>query len=331
MKKIVTIGGGTGHSTLLRALRQISGIHISAIVGMADSGGSSGVIREEQDMYPPGDIRLCLLALAQEESWWVDVCNYRFEDGFLQGHVLGNIILSGLFKTTDNIQESIDKMAERLKVRGDVIPVTHDQIHLVAQLENGEELVSEDLIDSYRENGQYKILRAWLQPTAAITEQAYQAICEADYIICGPGDLYTSLIQNLLVKGMPEAIRESSAKKIYFSSLMTKYGQTNAMTLREQVETLQQYMDDSFDFVIANKNYKFPKRVLKKYAAEKAEPLIFEEKLFQKVPYKIIVKNVLAQKTIARSKGDMLANRSMVRHDSEKMAKILERIFMKKV
>ena len=250
MKKVVVIGGGTGTFTVLSGIKE-EPYEISVIVSMMDSGGSTGRLRDQFGVLPPGDIRQCLVALSDAPDLWRKLFLYRFENGDFRGHNFGNIFLAALEKTTSDYQQVIDSASYILQTKGDVIPVTFDKVHLCADYEDGETLESEELIDT-ASHKKSRISKAYLKPRAKANPRALQAIHKADYIIIGPGDLYTSLIPNLLVDGVQKALDKSEAKIINFMNLMTKSGQTTHYTASEHVNDLKKYIGRNIDCIFVN-------------------------------------------------------------------------------
>ena len=206
-QKIVVIGGGTGTFVALSGLKKYE-VDLSAIITMMDSGGSSGKLRDELGVLPPGDVRQCLVALAKSPKLLREMFNYRFEEGGLKGHTFGNIFLSTLTKTTGSMKMAIEEVGKILRIHGRVIPVTYDKSDLCIELEDGTIIEGETHIDEVESREKRaKIIRAFLKPEAKANPDAVTAIKEADAIIIGPGDLYTSIIPNLLVKGISAAIK----------------------------------------------------------------------------------------------------------------------------
>src|ERR1035437_4747713 len=252
--KIVVIGGGTGTFVVLSGLKKYE-VELAAIITMMDSGGSSGKLRDELGVLPPGDVRQCLVALAKSSRLLREMCNYRFEEGGLKGHTFGNIFLSTLTKTTGSMKKAIEEVGKILRIQGRVIPVTYDKSDLCIELIDETIIEGETHIDEVESREKRaRIKRACLKPEAQANPDAEIAIKEADAIIIGPGDLYTSIIPNLLVTGIKAAIKNSKGKKIYVLNLMTKYGQTTRHTAKDHVKDLEQYVGDAqLDFVLVNK------------------------------------------------------------------------------
>lgn len=311
MKNIVVIGGGTGTFTVLSGLKKYTK-NICAIVSMSDSGGSSGILRDELGVLPPGDIRRCLVALSNSDKLMRSLFNYRFKNGGLKGHSFGNLFLSALEKITGSFERAITEAAKILSIDGEVIPVTTGQTNLYALLENGQIIKGETNIDIPKHDGNLKIKKVWLQPKIRATQQALEAIKKAELIVIGPGDLYTSVISNLLVQGISNAIANSRAKKIYVCSLMTKFGETNGFTVSNFVRVIEKYLGKKvLDYVIFNKS-KLPSKLLKKYAQE------------EKFPVKYDINQSTNFKTKPRYLGaDVVSHRTLIRHDPDKLAKLI--------
>lgn len=311
MKKVVVIGGGTGVFTVLTGLKNYS-FHLSAIVTTADDGGSSGILREEFGILPPGDIRRALVALSSESPILANLFNYRFENGTgLKGHSFGNLFLTALERITGDFNQAIKEAEKILGIKGKVIPVTLDYTRLFARLENNLLVVGESNIDVPKHNGRLSIEEVFLNPQPKANKDAIKAIKDADIIIFGPGDLYTSIIPNFLVKGIREAIKKSQAKKIYVCNIMTKYGETNKFTAEDFFATLEKYLGKGIiDYFLVNID-KPKKYYLSRYKKEKAELVKYNKKILSswKKP-KVIFARLLR-------KGPLL------RHDSKKLAKLI--------
>lgn len=266
--KVVAIGGGTGLSTMLRGLKLHTG-NITAIVTVADDGGSSGVLRDDLGMLPPGDVRNCVSALAEVDPDLGELLNFRFKEGSLSGHTLGNIILAALNETSPSFDEAVKKFCRMTSIVGTVFPVTNENIRLSALLEDGSRIDGESRIGVHRENN--GIERVFLTPRRPkAVEGALKAIKNADVIVLGPGSLYTSIIPNLLVDGISDAIAESGALKIYVCNIMTQAGETEGYTLSGHLEAIERHSYKGIaDVVIAN-NGVIPESLRLKYAKEYA-------------------------------------------------------------
>jgi uncharacterized cofD-like protein len=322
-QKIVVIGGGTGTFVALSGLKKYD-VDLSAIITMMDSGGSSGKLRDELGVLPPGDVRQSLVALAKSPKLLREMFNYRFEEGGLRGHTFGNIFLSTLTKTTGSMKKAIEEVGKILHIEGRVIPVTYDKSDLCIELENGTIIEGETHIDEVESREERaKIKRAFLKPAVGANPDAEEAIKEADAIIIGPGDLYTSIIPNLLVSGIKKAIKSSKGKKIYVLNLMTKYGQTTTHTARQHVDDLEQYVgQEELDVVLVNK--KTPKKETLAWYKDFDEHQV-EDNLGEKNKFMIIRENLIKDVVLAISPSDSL-KRSIIRHDSDKLAKAIMKI-----
>lgn len=266
-KKIVVIGGGTGSFMVLSALRDYP-VHLSSIVSMADDGGSTGRLRDQYGVLPPGDIRSSLVSLSSASSTLRELFNYRFTTGDLKDHSFGNIFLSTLEKITGNFDLAVKEAGKILNIGGDVIPVTLDNVTLYAELANGIIIKGEANIDVPKHDPTLPIKKVWLSPEASINSSARKAILSADMIVIGPGDLYTSLVPNLLVKGVVSAVRKSKAKKIYICNLMTKFGETHGFKAQDFVGVIEKYLGIGIlDYAVFN-NKKPLTVILQRYLQE---------------------------------------------------------------
>lgn len=321
MKKIVVIGGGTGTFTVLSGLKKYP-VELSAIVSMADDGGSTGVLRDELGVLPPGDVRQCLVALSNSSKTLRDLFTYRFESGGLAGHSFGNLFLSALEKINGNFEDAVIEAGRLLGVRGQVIPVTVEKTTLVAELENGEILRGETVIDESRKSGHLRIRKVWLDPTTHATYRAVEAVENADLIILGPGDLYTSIVPNLLVQGISEALRRTNAKITYIVNLMTKFGQTNGFQASDFTQTIEGFIGRNvIDYVMVN-TAKPAQGFLDVYAEQKeffVEPQVEE---LHATGYEIINGDFISPLVYEKAAADVL-RRSLIRHDSEKLAQAI--------
>lgn len=311
MKNIVTIGGGTGTFMMLSALKNIPGMRLSAIVSMADDGGSTGVLRDEYGVLPPGDIRRALAALSESSETMRALLNYRFGGGGLDGHNFGNILLTALEKVTGSFDSAVKEASNILNINGEVIPVTLKNVRLCAKLENGKILRSETAIDIPRGKSRARIKKVWLEPDARVNPSAGRVLNSADIILLGPGDLYTSVIPNILVKGMPEAIKKSKAKKVYIANLMTKFGETHGFRAEDFINEIEKYLGKGvLDFAVWN-NRKPSGAVIERYKKEKAE--------FIKPPSATSMPG-----NIKYIVADLLDSGKFIRHNPrEKLAKVI--------
>jgi uncharacterized cofD-like protein len=269
-KKIVAIGGGTGTFMVLSALKD-SPVHLTAIVSMADDGGSTGVLRDDYGVLPPGDVRRALVALSRENVSMRKLFNYRFKTGGLNGHSFGNLLLTALEKVTGDFASAVREASRILNINGEVAPITLDNVRLHARLVDGTVIHGETNIDIPIDGARAPIEKVWLEPQATINPCAKRAIQEADLIVIGPGDLYTSIIPNLLVRGTRAAIAKSKAKKVFMCNLMTKAGETDGFVAEGFLTAMEQYLGkDVLDYAIFNSREPSP-AILKQYERERAE------------------------------------------------------------
>ena len=305
--KIVVIGGGTGVFTVLSGLRKYP-VDLTAIISMADDGGSTGVLREEFGILPPGDVRRALVALAgADDRMLSDLFNYRFEQGKLGGHSFGNLMLTALERITGSFEEALEEAGRILNVQGQVIPVTLDNMRLSAELENGQIIKGEVNIDIPKHDPRLKIKKVFLDSRARANKRAIEAIISADLVILGPGDLFTSIVPNLLVEGIPGAIKKSKAEKVFVVNTMTKPGETFEFTASDFLTTLEKYLGRGvLDYVVVN-NKKPASVRLKEYEAEGKK--MVEAGNLPRKPTPIL--------------GDLIRTSGFVRHDPEKLAKVL--------
>jgi len=322
MKKITVIGGGTGSYVVLTALKSLP-LDLAAIVTMMDSGGSTGRLRDQLGVLPPGDLRQCLVALSEAPELWRKLFLYRFENGDLKGHNFGNLFLSALEKVSEDYNTVIDTVSYVLKTKGKVIPVTFDKTHLCVQYENGMVIKGEGNIDENNPEIS-RIIRAYLEPTAKPNEAAIKRIHESDYLIIGPGDLYTSIVPILIVDGIKQAIMSSQAKIIFFMNLMTKTGQTTGFKAQDFLTDLTRYLGKEPDYLVVHSGA-IPQSILDWYASHHEQPV--ENNLDKNYFRGTILKEDLINRShIAKSSADALT-RSILRHDSEKLTEVLSPLF----
>lgn len=326
-KKIVMIGGGTGTFAILSGLKKYDELELSAVVAVTDNGGSSGVLRDEFGFLPPGDLRQCIVALSGEgngDSMMRELFNYRFQKGGagLEGHSFGNLFLTALTDVTGSTEKALEYASKILRIKGNVIPVSLDNIDLAIEQEDGTVTVGETNIkDNYEKRDLNSLIkRAWLQPKAHATPKAIEVIKEADLIIIGPGGLYTSLIANILVDGIKEAILDSKAKILYNVNLMQDSGQTFGLTAKGHVETISKYIGKYPDFVLIN-NKELPKDIVQKYIDSDDYPV--ENDLQESSEYNLIREDLITGSEEVEKKKDFGAKRSLIRHNSERIARII--------
>lgn len=320
MKKVTVIGGGTGTFVVLSGLKNFD-LDLSVVVSMMDSGGSTGRLRDQLGVLPPGDLRQCLVALSDAPLLWRKLFLYRFENGDLKGHNFGNIFLAALEKVSKSYDEAIETVSYVLKTKGKVIPVTHDKLHLIAEYENGKKITGEGFIDENHFE-KSRIKNTYLQPQGKANPQATKSIIESEYVVIGPGDLYTSIIPVLLVPGIKEAFKKSRTKIIYIMNLMTKSGQTTDYKASDHLKDLILYLGCEPNYILIN-NGKIPSSILESYKRYN-ETIIVND--IAKNGYKIIETDLIDNKSSKKNSADILY-RSILRHDSIKVADQLKKIF----
>ena len=242
---------------VLTQLRDVDGLDITSVTSMVDSGGSTGVLRKSMNVLPPGDIRRHVLALSKAEEWKKKLWELRFNDGNSQnahvGHKFGNLFIAGLEHILGDFEKVLDIVHDFMKVKGRCLPATLDKVQLCAELQNGQIIVGEHEIDVPKEHdGSLRIKKVWLEPEGRAYGPVIEAIEKADYIIVGPGDVYSSLICCFLPAGISAAMRKTQAEKILIAPIMTKYGETAGMWLEDIVGVIEKYMGTRFDYVIYN-------------------------------------------------------------------------------
>ncbi|HEY5259250.1 MAG TPA: gluconeogenesis factor YvcK family protein [Rhabdochlamydiaceae bacterium] len=316
MKKVVVIGGGTGNFAVLKGLKNYD-VDISAIVSMADDGGSTGILRDELGVLPPGDVRQCLVALSDSSRLMRSLMNYRFENGGLGGHSFGNLLLSALEKVTGSFEKAVEEAGKILFIKGKVIPVTTHQVRLKMILDNRKVLEGEkDIYLSQEIDQGYKSI--FLEPYPKANPHAIDEIMNADLIVMGPGGLHTSLIPNLLVEGISDALRASQAKKVFIVNLMNRKGQTTGFKVSNYLEELVRFIGkDIFDFVLVN-NQKPSQELIEVYAEEGD---LVENDLQDG---RVFAASFLDE--IKEGPKRDLLKRNLIRHDSKKLAHELMKI-----
>ncbi len=306
--RIVAVGGGTGLSVLLSGLKNYSS-NISAVVTVADSGGSSGRLRQQFDVLPPGDIRNCLVALADAPALMRDLFQFRFDkNSEFSGHSFGNLFLTVMTRLTGDFEKAIKETSKVLALRGQVIPSTLGDVSLVAHYHDGSTVIGEDQIPKARK----LISRVSLTPELPLaTPDALKAIKEAQIIVLGPGSLYTSIIPNLLIKEITKAITESEAIKVYVCNVMTQPGETDGYTVSDHIKALVKHSSARIlDYCLVN-NGEVPQEVLGRYSKDNSTFVINDRKKVEGLGYRLVEEDF-----------SMIAD-GVIRHDAERLAKII--------
>lgn len=306
--KIVALGGGTGLSTMLRGLKKYSR-NLTAVVTMSDDGGGSGILRQDLGMLPPGDIRNCLLALADIEPTMEKLFTYRFDDGILRGQSFGNLFLAAMNGVYGDFEEAVRHANEVLAVVGKVLPVTNQDIRMCAEFEDGKEVFGESKIANAKiQNGgrikKVSLVPSKVEPASGVLE----SIAEADMVILGPGSLYTSVIPTLLVNGVSDAVRKSRAKKIFVCNVMTQPGETDGYCAIDHIKALEEHAGMKIvDYCVVNTG-RMREDVLNRYAKDRQIPVAYDERDFEAHGIKLIKADMhLDNALIARHNPDILA------------------------
>lgn len=324
--KIVVIGGGTGSFTLLSGLKNYTH-NLTALVNMVDDGGSTGQLRDELGVLPAGDVRQCLVALSSSPKVR-DLFNYRFDEGSMKGHAFGNLFMAALEKMTGNFAEAVELAGEVLGIYGRVYPITLDDTKMSMRLPDGTVVEGQHASESLEvPRGQ----RPWLElsPPAMINPAARQAILEADLVVIAPGLLYGSLAPALLVQGVTRALAETKAKKVYVCNLVTKPEQTDGFTVMDFAEEIERFSGVSLDYVLYN-NHRPSEELLAKYAHDGEYLVEWDEAALAGKHYyasgkPLLSEDVWVNKNVAAD--PLAAKRSLIRHDADRVARELMRIY----
>ena len=306
--KVVTIGGGTGLSVLLRGLKKYP-LEITAVVTVADDGGSSGKIRSDMNIPSPGDIRNVIAALSDVEPYLEKMFQYRFDSGEVKGHPVGNLMIAAMTDIHGDFSTAVKVMSRILNVRGTVLPTTNDIATLNAVLSDGEIIRGESSIT--KAGG--VIDHVYITPSRVKpNEDVLKAIEEADYIIMGPGSLYTSIIPNLVISNVSEKMRESNAKKIYVCNVMTQHGETDNYSVCDHIVAINKHVEENiFDLVIANSR-EFDDSILSKYHKEKQEPVKIDHEKIEALGIKLIKNNDVG-----------IVDNNTIRHNADKVSELI--------
>ena len=330
--KVAVIGGGTGSFTMLSALKRYTS-QIAAIVSMADDGGSTGVLRDELGALPPGDVRQCLVALSDSPKVR-DMFQYRFDSGTFGGHSLGNVLLSGLEMMTGDFNEAVETAGEILGIKGVVIPATLDDVRLQmswdvdgdGSIDESVTLHGERVIDSewFRHDPRKASLS--LTPKATVNPMAIKAIEQADIVVIAPGDLYTSLGPLLIIDGVGEALRRTKARTIYVSNLVSKQGQTDGFTVSDHASEIERLAGGAFlDYVVYN-DARPPEEIMERYNAEGGKLSEVDGEALDAAVYTAVGGDFLGPLATANKGDSLIHKRSLIRHDTSAIAKVIMKI-----
>ena len=311
--KIVALGGGTGLSTMLRGLKKWTP-NITAIVTVSDNGGNSGVLKEEMNMLPPGDIRNCLVGLANTEPIMEKLLQHRFKEGSLAGQNFGNLFLAVLSEISGSFEEAVKVTEKVLAITGRVVPVTLEKVDLRADFLSGKQITGEIEIVEYSKATRDRINDMALEPpNPSPTPDAIEAISNADVILLGPGSLYTSIIPNLLVEGIPKTIKEADARVVYISNIMTQPGETIGFSVYDHMRELEYYLGKNIiDTVVVNSG-EVPDDWREMYLEDGADMIEFDQLQFKSRNIEVIKAPFVK----------INEEEQVVRHDSDKLAEII--------
>jgi uncharacterized cofD-like protein len=309
--QVAVLGGGTGIFAVLRGLHQNTP-NITAIVSMADNGGSSGRLRDEFGYLPPGDVRRCLVALAPDDQSIIlrKLFEHRFARGTgLNGHTFGNLLLTALTDLLGSTAEAIDEAGRLLRINGRVLPVTLTSTSLCARLDDGHLICGETDIDVRKMHRDIPIAEVYLEPEAEVYPPVLDSLREADLIVLGPGDLYTSVIPTLLVRGVAEAIRASNATCVYVCNIMTKHCETDGFAASDFIRELHRYLGapDVLDCAVLNYHESLPRTLYEQYRAEHAEPVTIDLARCYEAVAQLAIRPLTAAGTLVRHDPERLA------------------------
>lgn len=327
MKKLTVLGGGTGTFVVLSGLKKYK-VDLAAVVSMMDSGGSTGRLRDQLGVLPPGDLRQCLVALSDAPLLWRKLFLYRFETGDLGGHNFGNIFLSALEKVSQNYDEVIESANYVLKTKGEVFPVTYEKTNMCVRYADGKVVKGEGNIDkNYDEKT--RVIDAFLEPAVSPNPKAIERILNSDYIITGPGDFYATIIPILLIKNVKEALAKTKAKIVYVLNLMTKSGQTTNYKASDHLKDMEKYLGRTPEYLIVNTG-KIPQSIVDWYKNAGEEMVVndFNPKNFKGT---IIKEDLIDIQTHFKSESEKFVDprvRSILRHDPTKLAQVLAKIIL---
>jgi len=319
--KVVLIGGGTGTSSILEGIKKYTD-NITVVVNVTDSGRSSGLIRKDFNMLAPGDARNCLIALSNSEQLLCDLFQYRFKNAGLEGHSFGNLFIAALADLTGSFENAIEEVSKILKLKGRVFPSTFDNINICAELEDGTLLKEENAIidrDNDEVYNRSPIKKVFHNPIAKANEKALKAIEEADLIVLSPGSLYTSIISNLLVEGIPESIARSNGKKVYVCNIMSQVSQTYGYKASDHINKINEYLKCDLDFVILN-NKSPNEDLIESYKMENAHLIENDIDKIENSGISVIAEDLLDD---VKEKRILWEKKNLLRHDPDKISEVL--------
>ncbi len=325
MKNVVTVGGGTGSYTMLLGLKELPEVSLSALVSMADNGGSTGALRDELGVLPPGDVRQCLVALSEHSDIVRKLISYRFSEGTLSGHSFGNILLAALEKVTGDFASGVEVASDILKVKGKVIPITSDKAELSALLMDESFVDGQVGVDSanFIEKGLKKI---FYKEDVKLSDGATEAILGADYIIIGPGNHYSSVVPNLIVGNFKETISKSKAKIILPVNLTNKHEHTKNWKVSDYVKNIEMYLGKPVDIILVNSELPSPEQI-ERYKLEEGDGVMVEDDFQDE---RVVREPLISHALFNYDEVDVRKNsRSFIRHDSTKLATCIAKVINK--
>lgn len=321
---IVVIGGGTGTYTVLSGLRDTEA-DVTALLTMVDDGGSNRILRDDFGLLPTSGVRLAMVGLSKESSLLRELFLYRFHQGTgIKGMTFGNLFLAAVADVTGSQKQAIEKTCQLLGVKGKILPISWDDVQLVATYENGHQVIGEHLIDAPHHDGKLRITNITTIPKATISKEAKDAIEHADLIVLGPGDFYTNTMADLVVEGVAQAIKKSKGKVVFITNLMTKYGEAYNYKISDYLTDMAPFVPlQRLHAVLVNNDVDYPPKALKTYKREHSIPVEDDLDSMQLPSHiRVIRAPLVSQEVVKAEKGDTI-KRSMIRHDSQKLADAL--------
>lgn len=326
---VVVVGGGTGTYTLLSSLRD-KPVHLTALLTMVDDGGSNKVLRDEFGLLPTSGVRQAIVALSRNRSLLRELFMYRFHQGSgTTGMTFGNLFLAAMTDMVGTQEKAIEETCKLLSVKGNILPISYDDVRLVARYSDGREVVGEHMIDEPEVGSNAVIEEVWTTPKATVSEKAKQALLNADAIILGPGDFYTNTVPDLIVDGVCEAIIKSKAKLIFVVNLMTKFGDSQGYTAKTFIQKLSKYIPiPRLSAIIINNDTHFSQETIEAYTREGAQPIRDDLNELNLPPTVQIIRAAVVSHSEEKAvKADVL-KRSVIRHDQEKLGTVLESLLL---
>lgn len=325
--RVVVIGGGTGSFTILSGLKNYVR-DITAIVNMSDDGGSTGSLRDELGVLPPGDVRQCLVALSESDQIMRDLFNYRFAEGSLQGHSFGNLFLTALEKTTGNFAQAVRTASKVLNITGRVVPVTLTNSKLILTQPDGSTIVGQYAVEGCSID-RSRPPQLTLDPNPKLNPEAKTAIETADLVVIAPGNLYASLTPTLIVPGMGEVLASTKARIVYVTNLVTKPGQTDGFEIQDYAAEIERFIGEAvINFVIYN-NHQPSQKLLDKYARAGEYAVGYNTETLAKQHYQTIAGDLVADSIPKLTAADQIIPRTLIRHHPDKTARLIMQAYFR--